>query len=111
MKTKLSLPDAAQDNPPPRRPPTDKRPAPKDKAVLISELAKSTDTDLPVDQRPTRADKSDLRGIAKGDSIRFGDTTVEVLGPGRGVGWLYVGWFDEVPCLGQVHVDQIEEGG
>lgn len=74
------------------------------RGLLVAELAKQKDLDLPVEQRPTRTEA----GITKGATIAygFGGFPVEVMGPGRGVGWIYVGWLDDeslTPVLGQIH--------
>jgi hypothetical protein len=76
--------------------------------VLVSELAKQADTDLAVAQRPSRTEA----GIAKTAMIPYGygGPQVEVMGPGRGIGWIYVGWLEDegdIPSLGQVHKDQL----
>lgn len=76
--------------------------------VVASELAKQNDLDLPAAQRPTRAES----GITAGATIAYGygGFSVEVMGPGRGVGWIYVGWLDDdgsTPNIGQVHKDQL----
>lgn len=80
--------------------------APK-RGLLTAELAKSKDLDLPARDKPSRTEA----GIVKGAKISFGygGHEVEVLGPGRGAGWIYVGWLDDDlnPCLGQVHKDQL----
>ena len=76
------------------------------RGLLVAELARQKDLDLPARSRPSRTEA----GIRKGDTISYGygGHDVEVLGPGRGEGWIYVGWLDEgTPTLGQVHKDQL----
>jgi len=79
------------------------------RGILVAELAKQRDLDLPALQRPTRTEA----GLpAKGALIPFGygGPQVEVISAGRGRGWIYVGWLEDdtlTPCLGQVHKDQL----
>ena len=77
------------------------------RGLLTAELARQKDHDLPVRSRPSRTEA----GITKGAMISYGygGHPVEVLGPGRGEGWIYVGWLDDdlTPVLGQVHKDQL----
>jgi len=86
----------------------DKRPSSREKAVIAAALAKVSNSDLPPEDRPTR-DAKELASYPAGSVVEFAEAKVEVLGPGRGKGWMYVGWVDaDGPCLGQVHIDQIE---
>ena len=78
------------------------------RTLLNSELAKNANTDLAPAQRPSRTEA----GITPGATISYGygGPQVEVLGPGRGIGWIYVGWLDDdgvAPNLGQVSKDQL----
>jgi hypothetical protein len=82
--------------------------APK-RGILVAELAKQKDLDLPPLQRPTRTEA----GLpAKGATIAYGygGFPVEVMSAGRGLGWIYVAWLDDdgvTPNLGQVHKNQL----
>ena len=70
------------------------------KAIIIRELAKAKDLDLPAKDRPSRVDPT---LPAPGTDAFLGETPVEVIGPGRRRGWLYVAWeMEGVPCLGQI---------
>jgi len=77
------------------------------RGLIVAELARQRDLDLPVAQRPSRTEA----GIIKGATIplRYGGPLVEVMGPGRGVGWIYVGWVDNEggAVLGQLHKDRL----
>lgn len=81
--------------------------APK-RALLNTELAKNSNVDLAVAQRPSRTEA----GITPGAIINYGynGPQVEVIGPGRGIGWIYIGWVDDdnvTTTMGQIHKDSL----
>lgn len=78
------------------------------RTVIDSELTKQANLDMPLAQRPSRVEAGITRGAAI--AYGFGGPQVEVIGPGRGVGWIYVGWLEDdtlTPCLGQIHKNQL----
>lgn len=88
-------------------PPIDKSPTVADKALIRAMLRPGRDTDLPAAQRSTRAKVSEAVDYAAGTKIEFAGMLVEVLGPGRGDGWMYCAWREQGPVIGSVHVDQV----
>ena len=78
------------------------------RTLIDGELAKQANLDMPLAQRPTRVEAGITRGAST--AYGYGGPQVEVMGPGRGIGWIYVGWLDDdtlTPSLGQVHKDQL----
>ena len=88
--------------------PIDRTPTAADRAILRAMLRPGRDADLPVAERSTRTRVSVAVDYAASTTIEFDGKIVEVLGPGRGDGWIYCAWRgDYGPVLGSVYADQV----
>ena len=68
------------------------------------------DSDLPLEDRSTRARISADYDVPAGTVLKVFGQTMTVVGPGRGQGWIYVTMQlaeDGSTCLGQVSVEQV----
>lgn len=59
------------------------------RAALLAACANGADNDLAPEDRPDRADRSDLGALKDGDDVIASGTPVRVICPGRGRGWFY----------------------